>query len=150
MKVALCNTSLRGDKPGSSLSYHVSSQNGLALHVLEAELADVEASQAGVLLGVGRVVPGVQLVAAKHDGLDHVAALRHLALQLLLHQAENRERGQKREEEERGLTNAARERGRQNATGGELITLRGSDHGECALIWGKKVRNVCGKDKREL
>lgn len=58
----------------------MSSQNGLALHVLEAELADVEASQAGVLLGVGRVVPGVQLVAAEQDGLDHVAALRDLAL----------------------------------------------------------------------
>lgn len=131
-------------------SHHVPAQDGQTLHVLEAEFTHVEASQAGVLLWVGRVVPGVQLVAAKHDGLDHVAALRHLALQLLLHQAEDSERGQKREEEERGLTNAARERGRQNATGGELITLRGSDHGECALIWGKKVRNVCGKDKREL
>lgn len=66
------------------LVYHVPAQNGLALHVLEAELADVEAAQAGVLLRVGRVVPGVQLVAAEHDGLDHVAALRDLALQAQL------------------------------------------------------------------
>ena len=68
------------------LGHHVSPEDGLALHVLEAELADVETAQAGVLLGVGRVVPGVQLVAAKQDGLDHVAALGDLALdtQLLL------------------------------------------------------------------
>ena len=68
------------------LCHHVSPEDGLALHVLKAELADVEATQAGVLLGVGRVVPGVQLVPAKQDGLDHVAALGDLALdtQLLL------------------------------------------------------------------
>jgi len=54
-------------------------QNGLALHILEAELAHVEPPQAGVLLWVRGVVPRVQLVAAKHDGLYHVAALGHLA-----------------------------------------------------------------------
>lgn len=61
-------------------AHHVPAQDGQTLHVLEAELTHVEASQAGVLLGVGRVVPGVQLVAAEQDGLDHVAALRDLAL----------------------------------------------------------------------
>lgn len=66
--------------------HHVSPENGLALHVLEAEFADVEAAQACVLLGIRGVVPGVQLVAAKQDGLYHVAALRDLTLdtQLLL------------------------------------------------------------------
>ena len=61
-------------------SHHVSSEDGLALHVLETELADVQPSEPGVLLGVGRVVPGVQLVASEQDGLDHVAALRDLTL----------------------------------------------------------------------
>ncbi len=62
-------------------SYHVTSQNGLTLHVFEAELAHVETAEAGVLFGVRRVVPGVQLVAAEHNGLYHVAALRDLPLQ---------------------------------------------------------------------
>lgn len=34
-------------------SHHVSPENGLALHILEAELADIEASQAGILLRIG-------------------------------------------------------------------------------------------------
>lgn len=54
-------------------------QNGLALHVLKAKLAHVEPPQAGVFLWVWRMVPCVELVAAKHNGLYHVAALRHLA-----------------------------------------------------------------------
>ena len=66
------------------LSHHVSAQNGLALHVLETELAHVEPPQAGVLLWVRGVIPCVQLIASKHDGLDHVAALRHLACQTKL------------------------------------------------------------------
>lgn len=78
------------DVPGfeikASDSHHVTPENGLALHVLEAELADIEATQAGILLRIGWVVPGVQLIAAKQDGLDHVAALSDLTLdtQLLL------------------------------------------------------------------
>lgn len=66
-------------------------QDGLALHVLEAELAHVEAAEARVLLGVGRVVPRVQLVAPERDGLDHVAALGDLPLQpqLLLREPKN-------------------------------------------------------------
>lgn len=67
-----------------TLSYHVPAQNGLALHILQAELAHVEPPQAGVFLWVWRVVPGVQLVAAKHDGLYHVAAFWHLACQTKL------------------------------------------------------------------
>lgn len=59
----------------------MTSQNGLTLHVFEAELAHVETAEAGVLFGVRRVVPGVQLVAAEHNGLYHVAALRNLSLQ---------------------------------------------------------------------
>lgn len=62
------------------LTHHVASQNSLALHVFEAELADVKAAQTGVLFRVGGVVPGVQLVTAKQDCLDHVAALGDLAL----------------------------------------------------------------------
>lgn len=64
-------------------------QDGLTLHVLEAELAHVEPPQAGVLLRVRRVVPRVQLVAAEHNDLDHVAALGHLPgqTQLLLHRS---------------------------------------------------------------
>lgn len=57
----------------------MSAQDGLTLYVLEAELAHVESPQAGVLLGVWGVVPGVQLKTPKHDGLYHVAALRHLS-----------------------------------------------------------------------
>lgn len=34
-------------------SHHVSPEDGLALHVLEAELADIEPSQAGILLRIG-------------------------------------------------------------------------------------------------
>lgn len=68
------------------LTHHVSPEDGLALHVLEAELTDVEAPQAGILLRIGWVVPGVQFVPAEQDGLDHVAALCDLTLdtQLLL------------------------------------------------------------------
>lgn len=62
------------------LTHHVASQNSLTLHVFEAELADVKAAQTGVLFRVGGVVPGVQLVAAKQNCLDHVAALSDLAL----------------------------------------------------------------------
>lgn len=62
----------------------MSAQNGLALHVLQAELAHVEPPQTGVFLWVRRVVPGVQLIAAKHDGLYHVAALGNLAGQTKL------------------------------------------------------------------
>lgn len=67
-------------------SHHVSPEDGLALHVFEAEFADIEATQTCVLFRIGRVVPGVQLVAAKQDGLDHVTALSDLTLdtQLLL------------------------------------------------------------------
>ena len=78
---------------GVGWSHHVSPEDGLALHVLEAELADVQAAEPGVLLGVGRVVPGVQLVAPEQDGLDHVAALRDLTLDaelLLLGAAQRR------------------------------------------------------------
>lgn len=62
----------------------MSAQNGLALHVLQAELAHVEPPQTGVFLRVRRVVPSVQLIAAKHDGLYHVAALGNLASQTKL------------------------------------------------------------------
>lgn len=64
----------------------MSPKNSLALHVLEAELADVKSAQACVFLRIRRVVPGVQLVAAKQNGLNHVAALGYLTLnaQLLL------------------------------------------------------------------
>lgn len=62
------------------LTHHVASQNSLTLHVFEAELADVKAAQTRVLFRVGGVVPGVQLVAAKQNCLDHVAALGDLAL----------------------------------------------------------------------
>lgn len=57
------------------------SEDGLALHVFETELAHVEEAEASVLLRVGRVVPRVQLVTAKHDDLNHVTALRHLTLE---------------------------------------------------------------------
>lgn len=57
------------------MTHHVSPENGLAFHVLEAEFTDVKASQTRVLLGVRRVVPGVQLVPAKQNGLNHVTAL---------------------------------------------------------------------------
>lgn len=68
------------------MTHHVSPENGLAFHVLEAEFTDVKASQTRVLLGVRRVVPGVQLVPAKQNGLNHVTALSDLTLntQLLL------------------------------------------------------------------
>lgn len=62
------------------VTHHVASQNSLTLHVFEAELADVKATQTGVLFRVGGVVPRVQLVAAKQNCLDHVAALGDLAL----------------------------------------------------------------------
>lgn len=61
-------------------SHHVSPENGLALHVLKAKLADVEAAQTCIFLRIGGVVPGVQLVAAKKNGLDHVTALSDLTL----------------------------------------------------------------------
>lgn len=80
-------------KTSLSHSHHVSPENGLALHVLEAELADVEAAQTCVFLRIGGVVPGVQLVAAKQNGLDHVAALSDLTLDAeLLLQEGRRER----------------------------------------------------------
>ena len=63
-----------------SLTHHVAPQDSLTLHVFEAELADVKAAQTGVLFGVGGVVPGVQLIAAKQNCFDHVAALCDLAL----------------------------------------------------------------------
>lgn len=64
----------------------MSPENSLALHVLEAELADVKSAQACVFLRIRRVVPGVQLIAAKQNCLNHVAALGYLTLntQLLL------------------------------------------------------------------
>lgn len=71
----------------------MSPENGLALHVLEAEFADVEATQTCVLLRIGRVVPGVQLVAAEQDGLDHVAALGDLTLDTQLLLQEGRQKG---------------------------------------------------------
>lgn len=37
----------------------MSAQDGLALHVLEAELTDVQTPQTGILLRVGRVVPSI-------------------------------------------------------------------------------------------
>lgn len=58
----------------------MSPEDGLALHVFEAEFADVEATQTGVLLRIGRVVPSVQLIAAKQDSLDHITALSDLTL----------------------------------------------------------------------
>lgn len=69
----------------------MSAEDRLALHVLEAELADVQSAQASVFLGIRRVVPGVQLVAAKQNGLNHVAALGYLTLnaQLLLQDGDN-------------------------------------------------------------
>lgn len=81
-------------KEEKKLPYHVPAQNSLALHILQAELAHVEPPQAGVFLWVRRVVPSVQLVATKHDGLYHVAALRHLAGQtkLLLYRPRQQER----------------------------------------------------------
>lgn len=81
-------------KEEKKLPYHVPAQNSLALHILQAELAHVEPPQAGVFLWVRRVVPGVQLIATKHDGLYHVAALRHLAGQtkLLLYRPRQQER----------------------------------------------------------
>lgn len=80
-------------KTSLSHSHHVSPENGLALHVLEAELADVEAAQTCVFLRIGGVVPGVELVAAKQNGLDHVAALCDLTLDAeLLLQEGRRER----------------------------------------------------------
>lgn len=68
----------------------MSAEDRLALHVLEAELADVQSAQAGVFLRIRRVVPGVQLVAAKQNGLNHVAALGYLTLnaQLLLQEGD--------------------------------------------------------------
>lgn len=68
----------------------MSAENSLALHVLEAELADVQSTQASVFLRIRRVIPGVQLVAAKQNGLNHVAALGYLTLdaQLLLHEGD--------------------------------------------------------------
>lgn len=59
----------------------MSPEDGLALHVFEAELAHVEAAEASILLRVRRVVPRVELVTTEHDGFDHVAALRHLTLE---------------------------------------------------------------------
>lgn len=87
--------------------HHVSAQDGLALHVLQAELAHVQPPQAGVLLRVGRVVPRVQLVAAKHDGLDHVAALRHLAgqTQLLLYVQTTKKKKKHKKKGKRGDIN---------------------------------------------
>lgn len=69
-----------------TITHHVSPENSLALHVLEAELADVKSAQACVFLRIRRVVPGVQLIAAKQNCLNHVAALGYLTLnaQLLL------------------------------------------------------------------
>lgn len=71
-------------------------QNGLALHVLEAELAHVETPQTGIFLRIRRVVPGAQFIAAKQDGLDHVAPLSDLALepQFLLCTLGDEERGE--------------------------------------------------------
>ncbi len=66
---------------GSLASYHVSAQDGLTLHILEAELTDVQTPQTGVFLRVGRMVPSVELITAKQDGLDHVTALCDLTLQ---------------------------------------------------------------------
>lgn len=64
----------------------MSSEDGLTLHVFETELADVQTAETSVLLRIGRVVPGVQLIAPEHNGLDHVAPLSDLTLntQLLL------------------------------------------------------------------
>lgn len=75
--------------------YHVSAQDGLALHVLQAELADVQASEPGVLLGVRRVVPGVQLVSTEQNVFDHVIAFSDLSLhaQLLLNKSNTQEGG---------------------------------------------------------
>lgn len=72
--------------------YHVPAKNGLALHVLQAELADVKAAEPGVLLWVRRVVPGVQFVTTEQNGFDHVAAFSDLSLhaQLLLDKSNHR------------------------------------------------------------
>lgn len=58
----------------------MSPENGLALHVLEAEFTDIKSAKACVFLRIGGVVPGVQLIAAKQNCFDHVAALSYLTL----------------------------------------------------------------------
>lgn len=77
-------------------------QNGLTFYVLQAEFTHVEPPQAGVLLWVRRVVPGVQLETPKHDGLYHVAALRHLAgeTKLLLQSRKKTDRETRQEGQE--------------------------------------------------
>lgn len=70
-------------------------ENSLALHVLEAELADVQATKTRVLLWIGGVVPGVQLIATKQNGLDHVAAFRDLTLDTKLFLKEGRQEGER-------------------------------------------------------
>lgn len=68
----------------------MSPENSLALHVLEAELADVQAAKTCIFLWIGGVVPGVQLIPTKQNGLDHVAAFRDLTLDAELFLQEGR------------------------------------------------------------
>lgn len=53
---------------------HVPVEHGPALGVLQAELAEKELGQPGVLLGKRAGVPGLDLVAAEHDGRGIPAA----------------------------------------------------------------------------
>lgn len=61
--------------------YHVSAQYCLALHIFETELTHVETSQTSILLWVGRMIPGIQLITAKSDCFNHIAAFCDLALE---------------------------------------------------------------------
>lgn len=105
-------------------------QNGLALHILKAELAHVQPPQASVFLRVRRMVPRVQLVAAEHDGLYHVAALRHLAGQteFLLYRREQAEgQGDGGGRKRKGTKRTRRRRGQASRQRGERRE-RGKDH----------------------
>lgn len=77
------------------------------------------------------MVPGVQLVTSKHNGLYHVAALRHLASQteLLLH---NQDRKGQEDTVQRGQEDRAgvqRKRGKQIS----IICRRGSGESKVTL-----------------
>lgn len=59
--------------PPSTLG-HVTLEDGSRLHVFEAELAQEQLWQPGVLVRVGRRVPGGDLVLAKLDGQRRASA----------------------------------------------------------------------------
>ncbi len=50
----------------------VALKNGLALHVLEAELAQIENRLHSILLGVGRGVPRLDFILAKPANTQHI------------------------------------------------------------------------------